>query len=82
MKLLITTLTFMFISFKSFGIEMKTYPIETVKQDLCHEAFVKGKHISYDPSQSVYTIKWNGQFYNFMAGFTFDSFVISNCRRF
>ena len=68
-----------FISFNSFA--MVEYEVENVGDKLCYNALMKGEILSHDIKEASYSIRWLNNIYNFMAGFTGDSFMVSNCRR-
>jgi hypothetical protein len=79
MKLLITTLTMIFISFNSFS--MAFWDVERVGDLMCYNALMKGEIISHDVKESTYSVRWSNNIYNFKAGFTEKIFKITDCRR-
>ena len=79
MNLLITTLTLIFISFNSFAYV--EYEVENRGGGYCYNALMKGEILSHDVKESTYTVRWLNNIYNFMAGFTGNSFMVSNCQR-
>ena len=81
MKLLITTLTMMFINFKTLGNDFK-HPIESIDAKACFYALMDGELISYNPSKELYTYKYLNNIYNFNSLFTSDDYILSNCKRF
>ena len=79
MKLLMTTLTLIFLSFNSFAY---VEPSETLEDGtLCYNALMKGEILSHDVKESTYTVRWSNNIYNFMAGFTGNSFMVYDCQR-
>jgi len=79
MKLIITTLTLIFISFNSFATAV--WDVERVGATLCYNALMRGEILSHDVKESTYSVRWLNNIYNFMAGFTGNTFVVSNCQR-
>ena len=79
MKLLITIITMIFISFNSFGIVK--YQVENLEEQQCYTALHFGEVLSHDVKEGVFTVKWLMAIYSFMGGFTGDSFMISNCQK-
>lgn len=82
MKLLITTLTMIFISFVALG--SVNIPSEKVDEQLCFKALIQGKILSFTSTQYSYTVFWNNNIYTFIAAFSglqnYD-FIIRNCYR-
>ena len=60
---------------------MVQYQVENVEEQLCYKALVEGKVLSHDVKEASYTVVWLNNIYNFIAGFTGDSFMISHCQR-
>lgn len=77
MKLLITTLTMIFINFGAFGALLLEY--QKVDAKLCYEALSKGKVLYYS-DKGYYTVSY-GYIYNFFAGFRGNHYEVSYCVR-
>ena len=56
MKLLVTTLTLIFLSFNSFATAV--WDVERVGVLLCYNTLMNGEILSHDVKESTYSVKW------------------------